>query len=118
VLEIEGLGRAAFALVANCDPYTYAGPVALHVAPEARFDLGLDVVAPTAVGPTAVARMLAYAVRGRGQTTAPDVLYGHDLDRFEIVCDRPLPLQADGEDLGDAARIVFEAERGAATVLL
>jgi hypothetical protein len=57
-------------------------------------------------------------VRGRGQTAAPDVLYGHDLDRLEIVCDRPLPLQADGEDLGDAARIVFEAERGAATVLL
>src|SRR5207247_10771108 len=25
VLEISGLGRAAFALVANCDPYTYAG---------------------------------------------------------------------------------------------
>ena len=24
-LEIEGIGRAAFALVANCDPYTYAG---------------------------------------------------------------------------------------------
>src|SRR5262249_51793121 len=40
-LEIEGLGRAAFALVANCDPYTYAGGLALHVAPAARFDLGL-----------------------------------------------------------------------------
>ena len=24
-LEVEGLGRAAFALVANCSPYTYAG---------------------------------------------------------------------------------------------
>ena len=31
----------------------------------------------------------------------PDVLAGHDLDSFEVRCDRPLPLQADGEDLGD-----------------
>ncbi len=117
VLEVASLGRAAFALVANCDPYTYAGRIALHVAPEADFDLGLDVVAPTKIGPGTIPRLLAYAVRGRGQTTAPDILYGHDLDRIEIDCDAPLPVQADGEDLGDAERIVFEAERGAATVL-
>jgi hypothetical protein len=29
---------------------------------------------------------------------------GHDLDRIEVVCDAPLPLHADGEDLGDAER--------------
>ncbi len=39
-LEIEGLGRAAFVLVANCDPYTYAGPLKLRIAPEASFELG------------------------------------------------------------------------------
>jgi diacylglycerol kinase family enzyme len=118
VLEVVGFGRAAFALVANCDPYTYAGRVPLHVAPEARFELGLDVVAPNAVRPFAIPRLLAYAVRGRGQERAGDVLYGHDLDRLEIVGDALLPLQADGEDLGDAERVVVEAERGAATVLL
>jgi diacylglycerol kinase family enzyme len=117
VLEIAGLGRAAFALVANCDPYTYAGRIALHVAPEARFELGLDLVAPTKVGPAMIPRLLSYALRGRGQTTAPDILYGHDLDRIEIACDAALPIQADGEDLGEAERMVFEAERGAATVL-
>ena len=31
-LEILGQGRAAFALVANTDPYTYAGPVPVRVA--------------------------------------------------------------------------------------
>src|SRR6185503_16759749 len=45
-LEILGRGRAAFALVANCDPYTYAGPVPIRIAPDARFDLGIDLVAP------------------------------------------------------------------------
>jgi diacylglycerol kinase family enzyme len=116
-LEIRDRGRAAFALVANCDPYTYAGSVPVRVAPFARFELGLDVVAPLRVGPTSVPRLLAYALRGRGQEHADDVLYGHDLTRVEIVCDRPLALHADGEDLGDVAKAVFEAEPGAVVVL-
>ena len=90
----------------------------MHVAPEARFELGLDVVAPTQVGPLALPRLLRYVLTGRGQTEARDVLYGHDLDRIEIVCDRPLPLQADGEDLGDVREAVFEAERDAIAVLI
>ncbi len=50
-LEVVGLGRAAFALVANADPYTFAGPLPLRIAPRARFELGLDVVAPRRVRP-------------------------------------------------------------------
>jgi diacylglycerol kinase family enzyme len=117
-LEIAGLGRAAFALVANTDPYSYAGPLAIHAAPEARFELGLDLVAPERVRPATLPRLLRYAFTGRGQTRAGDVLYAHDLDRIEIACDRSLPLQADGEDLGDVEAAVFEAEREAATVLV
>src|SRR4051794_6268630 len=36
-LEIEGVGRAAFVLVANGDPYTFAGSLPLHVTPDASF---------------------------------------------------------------------------------
>jgi diacylglycerol kinase family enzyme len=117
-LEVGGLGRAAFALVANADPYTYVGRLPLHVAPQARFELGLDLVAPETVRPLDLPRLLRYAVTGRGQTEAADVLYGHDLDRIEIACDRPLPLQADGEDLGDVEAAVLEAERDAVRVLI
>ena len=38
-------------------------------------------------------------------------------DLIEIVCDRPMPLHVDGEDLGDVDAATFEAERGAVTVL-
>jgi diacylglycerol kinase family enzyme len=118
VLEVRGLGRAAFALVANCDPYSYAGNVPLHVAPAARFELGLDVVAPAVVRPLSVPKILAHLVRGRLDERPEEVRYGHDLDRIEILCDRPLPLQADGEDLGDVERATFEAERDALSVLV
>jgi diacylglycerol kinase family enzyme len=117
-LELAGLGRAAFALVANCDPFTYLGALPVHVAPEARFELGLDVVAPEAVGPTDVPRLLRYLFSGRGQMSAGDIRSGHDLDRIEVRCDRPLPLQVDGEDLGDVEEAVFEAERSAVSVLI
>ena len=118
VLEISGLGRAAFAFVANADPYTFAKRIPLHVAPEANFEGGLDVVAPVRVRLHTIPRLLRYVVTGRGQESAPDVLYAHDRDRVEIACDAPLPLQADGEDLVDVERAVFEAERGALRVLV
>jgi diacylglycerol kinase family enzyme len=116
MLQIEGLGRAAFALVTNGEAYTYAGPFAVRFAPEARFELGLDVVAPVSLR----ARSFPWlAWRGlRGRTDAPGFLYAHDLDRVRIFCDHPLPLQADGEDLGDVREAEFECERGAAKVLV
>jgi diacylglycerol kinase family enzyme len=115
-LEVAGLGRAAFALVANNHPYTYAGGRPLRIAPEARFELGLDLVAPAGLAPQSIPRFLAYAFRGGGERAA-DVLYAHDIDRIEIRCDRPLPLQVDGEDLGDVEDVVFEAERDAVSML-
>jgi diacylglycerol kinase family enzyme len=118
VLEVRGHGRAAFAFAANCDPYTYAGRLPLRVAPLARFEGGLDVVGARVLRPAALPRFLAYVVRGGGQERARDVLYAHDVDHVEIVCDRPLPVQADGEDLGDVRDVVLEAERDALTVLV
>jgi len=114
-LEIAGLGRAATAIVVNCDPYTYAGPVPLHASREASFELGLDVAAPARITPRSLPRLASYLVQGAG---APrDLLHAHDVDRIEISCDRPLPLQADGEDLGDVEHVVIEAERDAIEVL-
>ena len=65
--------------------------------------------------PLTVPRLLRYILRGG---KPPGLLYGHDLDRIEISCDRPLPLQTDGEDLGDVTEALFEAERSAVRVLI
>ncbi len=112
-LEVKGLGRAAFAFVANGAPYTYAKRIPLAIAPDADFELGLDVVAPIRLRPRSLVRTAWSLLRGRPR----DMLYAHDLDRVEIHCDRPMPLQADGEDLGDVEEAVFEAERDAVSVL-
>jgi diacylglycerol kinase family enzyme len=115
-LEIEGVGRAAFVLVANCDPYSYAGSLPLRIAPEARFEDGLDFAAPKRVRARDVPWLLSAIVRGSGYDTR--VFRGHDLDRIVVHCDQPMPLQSDGEDLGDADHVVFEARRDAVAVLV
>ena len=114
-LEVKGFGRAACAFVANTYPYSYAKGLPLRIAPEAEFELGLDMVAPRA-HPTALA-CSAPRTTCSPATRDGEMLYAHDADRIEIVCDRPMPLQVDGEDLGDVDAATFEAERGAVTVL-
>jgi len=114
-LDVVGHGRAAFVLVANVNPYTFLKSLAIQVAPEAMFEEGLDFLAPVSVTPRTIAPLLFSLATGR---PARNALRGHDLDRVEVRCDRPLPLQVDGEDLGDVAAAVFEAERRSVSVLV
>ena len=116
-LEVEGYGRAALVLVANGRPYTYAGPIPVAVARKADFAAGLDFIAPRQIGPGKVPSLLVRLFQGT-LADDPGVLAGHDLDSFRVRCDRPLPLHADGEDLGDVSEAVFEAERDALAVLV
>jgi diacylglycerol kinase family enzyme len=116
-LTVEGFGRAACLFVANGRPYTYAGPFPVTIAEDADFGGGLDFAAPREISPAAAPSL---ALRGFRGTLAGDrrVLAGHDLDGFDVHCDRPLPLQVDGEDLGDVTEASFSAERDALEVLV
>jgi len=116
-MDVAGHGRAALAFVSNDAVFTYAGRVAVRLSPEARFELGLDLAAPACVHLSDLARMLPSVLAGRGLAGGHGVIRLHDRDRIELRCDRALPLQADGEDLGDVTEAVFEAERDAVTVL-
>jgi diacylglycerol kinase family enzyme len=117
-LDVEGLGRAAIVFVANDCVYTYAGPMPLRIAPAARFELGLDVCALERVGALSAVRYTARLAAGRGLAGATGALALHDANSVRVTCDRPLPLQADGEDLGDVNEALFEAERDAIDVLV
>ncbi len=114
-LEIEGHGRAAFALVANTDPYTYVGRLPLRLPRGALIEGGLDLLAPRSFRARSLPGAMSYL--GTGRTRLPLVQL-HDADRIVVRCDVPMPLQLDGEDLGDVTDVVFEAERDAVTVLV
>ncbi len=114
VLEVVGHGRAAFALVANADPYTYVGRLPLRLPRGARIEGGLDLLAPRSLRARRLPGAVRYILTGR--TGMPLVLL-HDSDRIEVSCDGPMPLQLDGEDVGDVTEVVFEAERDVVSVL-
>jgi diacylglycerol kinase family enzyme len=116
-LEIESAGRAAFVLVANCSPYTYAGALGLDLVPGASFDDGLAYVAPVSLRARHLPRLLARGARGSGLKDER-TLAARDLDRIVVKCDEPLPLQVDGEDTGDVVEAIYEAERDAVTVFV
>jgi len=118
VMEVEGLGRVAFALVANGHPYSYVGRIPLRIAPKAQFELGLDLVAPRELKARRLPQVAAWALAGKGQQRSPHVLYVHDADELVVRADRPMPLQVDGEDLGDVEEAHFAAERSALRVLV
>jgi diacylglycerol kinase family enzyme len=114
VLEIEGHGRAAFALVANADPYSYVGRFPLRLPRGARIEGGLDLLAPRSFRARYLPGALRYILTGR---TRIPILVLRDQDRIEIRSAEPVPLQLDGEDLGDVTEVVLEAERDAVDVL-
>jgi diacylglycerol kinase family enzyme len=128
VRRVDTLGRAsgkrandlAFArtLVANGNPYSYVGRIPLRIAPKAQFELGLDLVAPRELKARRLPQVAAWALAGKGQQRSPHVLYVHDADELVVRADRPMPLQVDGEDLGDVKEAHFEAERSALRVLV
>jgi diacylglycerol kinase family enzyme len=115
VLEVVGHGRAAFALVANADPYSYVGKLPLRLPRGARIEGGLDLLAPRSLRGRSLPGAVRYLVTGR--TGLPLVLL-RDSDRVDVRCDSPMPLQLDGEDVGDVTEVVFEAERDAVSVLV
>jgi diacylglycerol kinase family enzyme len=115
-LKLRGRGRAAILFVSNGPVFTYAGPVPLRFSPRARFDAGLAYAAPERITRLALARLVPRVFSGRGLAGARGVLWADDVDRLEVACDEPLPLQADGEDLGDVTEAVFEADRAVVEV--
>lgn len=115
VLEVAGHGRAAFAFVANADPYSYVGRLPLRLPRGARLEGGLDLLAPRSFHARHLPGAFRYLLTGR---TGIPLLLLHDADRIELRCDAPLPLQLDGEDVGDVTEAVFEAERDALSVLV
>ena len=110
--------EAATVFVANCSPWSYAGPFELDVAPDASFEGGFDLVVVESVAPReAPGRIRSLLSRGKDDGGDDGVTRLHDLDRATIRCERPTPVQVDGELLGDFDEIELGVDRDAARLL-
>jgi diacylglycerol kinase family enzyme len=101
--------RVGLALVCNSDPWTYLGPRPVRPCPQASFDLGLDLFALRSLHTLTTLRHLRQILSPRPRPRGRAVLALHDVAGFRLTADRPLPLQVDGDDLGDRTEVIFRA---------
>lgn len=122
LMRVEVPGRddvtAATVFVANCSPWSFAGPVPLDVAPEASFEGGFDLVLVESVQARSAAGRIASLLRKADAGEDDGVRRLHDLERATVRCEQPLPVQVDGELLGEFDVIELGVVRDAARLLV
>jgi diacylglycerol kinase family enzyme len=120
LLHVDGQDpqRLGLALVCNSNPWTYLGSRPVQPCPEASFDTGLDLFGLTSLPTVATLRHLRQILSPRPRPRGKRVVRVHDATSFTLTADRPLPLQVDGDDLGDADVVRFSAEPEALAVVV
>jgi diacylglycerol kinase family enzyme len=119
-LRVEGREpeRLGLALVCNTDPWTYLGPRPVRPCPSASFETGLDLFGLRSLPTVATLRHLRQILSSRPRPRGRRVVRVHDADEMVITARRPLPLQVDGDDLGDTDRLVLRAVPDALQVVV
>jgi diacylglycerol kinase family enzyme len=105
------------AIIQNTGPYTYLGKRPMRLSPFADLNMGLDFLALDSLR-TRVALPVVLASFGSGDHVGgPHVLHVRDQRKIEIRCDGALPLQMDGEFIGEHDLVLVEAVPNALFVI-
>jgi diacylglycerol kinase family enzyme len=97
--------RVALVVCANSRPFTYFKNRPVDVCPETRLDGGLDLFGLRKTSLRTIPRIAWSTLVSRSHVRWRSGLYLHDLDEATITCDRPLPVQVDGDYLGEFSRL-------------
>jgi diacylglycerol kinase family enzyme len=109
--------RGFFALVSNGDPFTYLGRRPFRPTPQATWAGGLDLLVGQSMATVSLARALTGMLSPHPRAGYPGMTLLHDLDRFTLSADIPLPFQLDGEYVGDRTSVTFACLRSALAVV-
>jgi len=97
-------------IVSNSAPWTYLGHRPVNTNPDAGFDTGLDVFALRSLGTPATLWLLWQMLSDRRvPPRGGGVLTAHDLGEIALQAERPVAFQLDGEYMGEAEYVHFEA---------
>jgi len=104
------------AIVANADPWTYVGQRPLRPTPEASLDGGLELYARTRMGIVSASLSLLSMARRRPRGGI-GASVNHDLPGLVIRADSAVPIQVDGDLLGDREKMHFRSVLEAISVI-
>ena len=114
----EHLPELFLALVTNSSPWTYMGAMSILTAPRSSFDAGLDLVGATSFGLLSTLKHATEIVVGRQGPRGHDIVHRHDLPWITLHAQRPMPIQVDGDYLGETTRMHCRAVPDALRVLV
>ncbi|MDQ3983376.1 MAG: hypothetical protein M3271_11920, partial [Actinomycetota bacterium] len=102
-VEVEGREpvRALLAVVCNGRPFTYFKRMPVDVCPRARLDGGLDVFSLRRIRLGTVPRIIWSLFVSRSHVRWRTASYDHDVGSLTLRADRPLPVQVDGDYIGE-----------------
>jgi diacylglycerol kinase family enzyme len=99
------------ALCCNTTPYTYLGPLPIHIAPDASLDRGLVMVTARTLAIGTITGLVVSSLLGRSRARHhPLVDYRTDLAELTVQGHGPFPYQVDGDYLGEATELRFKHE--------
>lgn len=105
-------------IVCNADPYTFLGRRPFRLCPQASHDRGLDVMAASSLRTVRTLRIVFSGFGSGKHQRFRSVLSIHDTEGFRLECARALPVQTDGDHVGEGTSFTFASERDALSVLV
>lgn len=100
---------AQLAVALNTDPYTFLGNQPLNLAPEARLDRPLSVVALSSMAPAPALKAGLTALSGKsGIATGRSTSHWSDVNRLTVRGHRPFPYQLDGESFDEVEELTID----------
>lgn len=93
--------RVVLAISCNGRPFTYFKRFPVDVCPQARLDGALDVFGLKRVTARTVPRIAWAVLVSRGHVGWKNGHYHHDVTSIDLAADRPLPVQVDGDYIGE-----------------
>jgi diacylglycerol kinase family enzyme len=104
VLETPGLDpveKLFMTIVTNTTPWTYFGDRPLEPTPEASFDTGLDAFSLRRLGTVGTGNNLRRLLVGGPTPRGRSIVSLHDLPILTLRTTHPIPVEVDGEYLGE-----------------
>jgi diacylglycerol kinase family enzyme len=97
----ERRSRLHLVIAQKADPYTFLGKRPMRLCPDAAREGGLDCVALETMRTSTILRLVLSSFGRARHTRFRRVLHVHDRPALRIECDEPMPVQTDGEYVGD-----------------
>jgi diacylglycerol kinase family enzyme len=105
------------AIVQNTSPYTYLGRREMRLCPGATLDDRLECIGLDTMRTSVAVRVVLSAFGSGRHVHRRHVAYVKAQHRFAVRCDEPLPVQVDGEFIGEQTNLTIESMPDALNVL-